>query len=258
MAASTPLSDSSDSTALPELEALGRSLREAREAQGVSLQVLATRLNIGGEQLAALENGDRKRLKEAVFVIAMARRIASSLGVNVDQQIQALRANPAFSAPKTPAAAPAPTQPAQPAQPSSSSQGQRKRGPIAAAVVAALGLAAGALALQRLQKPAPVAAPAATPAPAPAAKPASAPATLVLHAQGRSWVEVTSTSGDRLFRGMLEGKRSFPLGQGLRVLAGRPDLVSAQLGAGPAQVLGTIDQVQWRRFSRRLPDVTSP
>lgn len=249
MAASTPLSDFSDSTTLPELEALGRSLRQAREAQGVSLQVLATRLNIGGEQLEALENGDRKRLKEAVFVIAMARRIAGSLGVNVDHQIQALRANPAFSA--------SPAQPAQPsrtsaaaaaaaAPPSNSSQGHRMRGPIAAAVVAALALAAGALALQRLPKRAPVAAPAA--ATAPAAKPAGAPA-LVLHAQGSSWVEVTTTSGDSLFRGMLEGKMSFPLGQGLRVLAGRPDLVSAQLGTGPAEVLGTIDQVQWRRFS---------
>lgn len=249
MAASTPLSDFSDSTTLPELEALGRSLRQAREAQGVSLQVLATRLNIGGEQLEALENGDRKRLKEAVFVIAMARRIAGSLGVNVDHQIQALRANPAFSA--------SPAQPAQPsrtsaaaaaaaAPPSNSSQGHRMRGPIAAAVVAALALAAGALTLQRLPKRAPVAAPAA--ATAPAAKPAGAPA-LVLHAQGSSWVEVTTTSGDSLFRGMLEGKMSFPLGQGLRVLAGRPDLVSAQLGTGPAEVLGTIDQVQWRRFS---------
>jgi hypothetical protein len=80
-------------------------------------------------------------------------------------------------------------------------------------------------------------------------QPAKAPAnTLVLSSRGRSWVDVTTTGGTTLFRGTLEGTKSFPLGQGLRVLAGRPDLVSAQLGDGPARVLGPIDQVVWRRF----------
>ena len=77
----------------------------------------------------------------------------------------------------------------------------------------------------------------------------------MLNARGPSWVEIATTGGTTLFRGTLEGQRSFPLGQGLRVLAGRPDLVTAQLGGGPAQALGRIDQVQWRRFA---PGATAP
>jgi hypothetical protein len=51
----------------------------------------------------------------------------------------------------------------------------------------------------------------------------------------------------------LEGERRFPLGSGLQVLAGRPDLVLAQLGSGPAKPLGRIDQVRWQRFTAPAP-----
>ncbi len=217
---------------------------------------------MGCEQLGALENGERERLPEAVFVIAQARRIAGFLGVNVESQIEALRTNPAFSA--------KPAQPTQPAQASRAAatpapernptQRRLGPGPIAAALVAALGLAAGTVALQRLQKPAPQVAPTSATS-QPQARPASQPglatsaSVLALNARGPSWVEVASDDGTTLFRGLLEGRRSFPLGQGLRVLAGRPDLITAQVGDGPAQSLGTIDQVQWRRFA---PGATAP
>lgn len=96
----TPLIDPA-SASLPELERLGRTLRQAREAQGLSAGDLAARLNMGIEQLEALENGNRERLREAVFVIAQARRIAGSLGVNVDADIEALRSNPSFLRPRS-------------------------------------------------------------------------------------------------------------------------------------------------------------
>lgn len=263
---------------LPELVALGGRLRQAREAQGLSRGDLAARLKIGSEQLEALEAGQRQRLREPVFVIALARRIAGCLELNVDPEIEALRSSPAFQ-PSRPAVAGPPRPSGQrPGAERSAAVAERRRrsaafpGVVAAVVVA--GIAAAALALQRGQpgidlgrlpqlpslpqlpftaKPEPPQSRTAPPSPAAttAAGPAvvaAAPDTLVLSVEGRSWIEVTSTDGRRLFRGTLEGSRGFPLGQGLRVLAGRPDLVRAQLGDGPAQVLGRIDQVQWRRF----------
>jgi cytoskeleton protein RodZ len=266
---------------LPELQALGGRLREAREAQGLSRSHLADRLKIGTEQLEALEAGNREPLREAVYVIALARRIAGCLGVNIDPEIEALRANAAFQSSRPAVAArplPSNLQPA--ADPIAGGATRRRRpGALArvATVVVVAGVGASTLALQlgRLQldpaqlPPLPrlpslprwpeFARPSAPPAPRPAATapaavpaqsqaPTAAPDTLVLTTEGRSWIEVTTADGRRLFRGTLEGRQVFPLGQGLRVLAGRPDLVRAQLGEGPVQVLGPIDQVQWRRF----------
>jgi cytoskeletal protein RodZ len=76
---------------------------------------------------------------------------------------------------------------------------------------------------------------------------------LLLRSRGPSWLEVKTETGTTLFRGTFEGERSFPLGGGVVVLAGRPDLVQAQLGSGAAQPLGTIDQVRWRRFKDPAP-----
>ncbi|MEY4759050.1 MAG: hypothetical protein RLZZ268_548, partial [Cyanobacteriota bacterium] len=76
---------------------------------------------------------------------------------------------------------------------------------------------------------------------------------LLLRSRGPSWLEVKTETGTTLFRGTFEGERSFPLGGGVVVLAGRPDLVQAQLGSGAAQQLGTIDQVRWRRFKAPAP-----
>jgi hypothetical protein len=68
-----------------------------------------------------------------------------------------------------------------------------------------------------------------------------------------SWIEVRKERGELLFRGVLEGERRFPLDGGLLVLAGRPDLVQAQLGSGPAKPLGRIDQVRWQQFKAPEP-----
>jgi len=74
---------------------------------------------------------------------------------------------------------------------------------------------------------------------------------LVLVASGVSWLEVQTVGGRSLFRGNFSGERSFPLGQGLRVLSGRPDLVTVRLGRAKPQRLGPIEQVIWRSF--RVP-----
>ena len=63
-----------------------------------------------------------------------------------------------------------------------------------------------------------------------------------------SWLAVRSIDGTTLFEGTVQGQRSFPLGRGLEVRAGRPDLVTARVGAGPARVRGPIEQIRWWSF----------
>jgi len=275
VAAPSHLSEPSASTNLPELQTLGSALRDARQAQGLSPEALAGRLNMGLEQLQALEAGHREQLPEAVFVIAQARRVAGALGVNVDGPIEALRRNPAFQSkpakPAAPSSAPQPLRPGAIQEPDTATRPRRPLKPTLLSLLVAAGVAGGGIALQRSQlKLAPPAWPPGNPsAPAPAASPQSAdpsaraqskttpdPAgTLRLTAQGRSWLEVSSSTGQTLFRGTLEGEKAFPLGKGLNVLAGRPDLVTAQLGNTEPRVLGPIDQVRWQRFS---PGATAP
>ncbi|MFM8662152.1 MAG: helix-turn-helix domain-containing protein, partial [Cyanobium sp.] len=101
---------------IPQLQRLGQRLAQARQAQGISLDQQAERLHMGPEQLRALEEGNREELPEAVFVVAQARRVAASLGVNIDDDIAALRSNQAFQArPPQPGPAPSAPQPRRPA-----------------------------------------------------------------------------------------------------------------------------------------------
>lgn len=266
VAPSNLLTDPIASTNLPELEALGRSLREAREAKGLSVEALAGRLNMGFEQLQALEEGNRERLREPVFVIAQARRVAGALGVTVDAPIEALRRNPSFN---TKPIHPAPSQQIQHQRPASQAGATPSTSVLLKPLLLGLAVAAGVvgaaiglkstpmqLSLPKLPAitPSSPATPAVPAAPVPQAT-ASAAGTLKLSARGRSWLEVTSPQGQSLFRGTFEGEKTFPLGSGLRVLAGRPDLVSVQVGDGPSRVLGPIAQVQWRRFT---PEATAP
>lgn len=75
------------------LVAVGRRLRQAREARGLDVDALAGRLRLGVEQLQALETADRERLPEPVFVIAHARRIATVLQLDISAELQALRSS---------------------------------------------------------------------------------------------------------------------------------------------------------------------
>ena len=263
---------------IPEMVALGRQFTAAREARGLDLQALAERLCIGHEQLKALENADTSRLPELVFVIALVRRVATSLGVDAGEAVAALRAStPPFSteAPPSPARRPR-------AQPSGQAgrgptparsraperAGSRPKGALLAGAALLLSTAAVGLGLLWHRSPsapssggqvsssAPQASSGATtgagipPSAAVAKAPAPAgPALLVLRSQEPSWLEVRDSQDATLFEGTLEGEKSFPLGQGLRVMAGRPDLVRAEVAGQDPRVLGPINQVIWRSFS---------
>ncbi|MEB3207987.1 MAG: helix-turn-helix domain-containing protein [Synechococcus sp.] len=235
----------SPNSATGGLSALGEALRHGREGQGLSIAELAGRLNMGLEQLQALEAGDASRLPEAVFVIAQARRVASNLAIDISGPLQMLRA----SGPFQPQAARAQTPPA---------PRPRILGPLALAAAILAGVATGGVLLrqqwlQQRAQPGPAGSPIAVPTAAqPAAVAASSPE-LVLRSQEPSWLEVKAESGKVLFRGTFRGERRFPLGGGLQVLAGRPDLVQAQLGTAASRVLGPIDQVRWQRFNAPAP-----
>ncbi|MCP9926492.1 helix-turn-helix domain-containing protein [Cyanobium sp. CH-040] len=243
----------------PALQQLGHRLAEARQACGLSLEEQADRLNMGREQLQALESGNRDVLPEAVFVIAQARRVANSLGIEINAEIEALRSSDGFLAPRplrqsVPAAQ---REPARGAADPASRTGRFSPGrPLLLALTALLGLAAALAVVWRqglplLPRPsANRAAPPVRPAPSENATGAAAdrPAELVLRPSEPSWLEVRSADGRTLFRGTLAAEQRFPLEDELAVLAGRPDLVTVSIGPSEPAPLGPIQDVRWRRF----------
>ena len=262
---------------IPELVTLGRQFRAARQSRGLDLEALAERLCIGHEQLKALENADTSRLPELVFVIALVRRVAAILGVDAEVAVAALRAAaPAWTKEATPS--PTRRSRAQPAQAGRAPTpararaperaGSRPPGPLLAGAALLLSTAAVGLGLLWQRSPsapgntgqlssstpqassAPTTAPAIPPSAPVAKSPAPAgPALLVLRSQEPSWREVRDSQGATLFEGTLQGEKRFPLGQGLRVMAGRPDLVRAAVEGQEPRVLGPINQVIWRSFA---------
>jgi cytoskeletal protein RodZ len=237
---------------LPELVGLGLRLAKARQSHGLSLEALADRLRLGVDQLEALESADLKRLPEPVFVVATARRVAAILGVDVEDDLAALRPN-LLKARPTPLVSPAATTPPSPVE------AHRFR-LVPALILGALAIGAASLLLLRpwARPPQLAVAQAPAPSPPPAAVPAAAGAAaalapdrsgdLLLSSAEASWIEVRDQGGKTLFQGTLLGEQRFPLGQGLQVMAGRPDLVRAKLGGQPERVLGPISAVQWRSF----------
>jgi transcriptional regulator with XRE-family HTH domain len=76
---------------------------------------------------------------------------------------------------------------------------------------------------------------------------------LNLQAAEASWLEVRSGSGVLLFRGFFNGARRFPLQAGLRLLAGRPDLIEVSGASHPTRKLGPISAVVWYTFPAPTP-----
>ena len=87
-----------------------------------------------------------------------------------------------------------------------------------------------------------------------AATPKPQPKTLELSLSEPVWMSVRQLVGQKqLFEGLMQpGPHSFPLGTGVQVLAGRPDLVKAQIGDQPAKALGSIETIQWVTFKPPL------
>ena len=245
------------------LERLGTALRDARIGRGLERADLAARLNMGDEQLRALENAELDRLPEPVFVIAQSRRVADALGLDISLLIAPLKQTGSATAPARVPMSPIPTA-ASPRR----RQSRRGRGTAVKPVLATLALlcglgAAGTWAWPQLQstlkalptisaaalnaKPPRAAEPPKPVKPKPA-KAAAAPGVLTLRSAKPSWLEVRNQSDAVLFKGTFSGERQFPIGQGLKVLAGRPDLVQVSLVGRATGPLGPIDQIRWETF----------
>jgi cytoskeleton protein RodZ len=243
-------SDSHDRQAV--LEHLGSRLRDARQEQGLTLHDLASKLRMGEEQLRALETGDQAHLPEPVFVIAQSRRVADALGIDVTALVAPLK-QPANLA-RHPAAL------AQDSRRTNLPGGRLRRPrPLLAAAVL-LAAAGGALFWAWPQLRQHSKAPemqAATVSPA-RAKPRVTARALRLISPEPSWLEVQNSAGAVLFQGTFQGERSFPLNTGLRVKAGRPDLVQASLGDQPPRALGPIEQIRWVSFEAGREPAPTP
>jgi len=247
----------------PALLHLGQTLSQARQAEGMSIGALAARLNMGLEQLSALEAGDPSKLPEPVFVIAQARRGAESLGIAIDAEIATLRQSGDFS----PKAINLSELKFAPPAPSANTPTEAPSG----APSPSCGIAAGGTVLwqqwqwhqqqERLRQQA-IARQAALVLKAKqekAAREAAAKAlaeakalqatTLTLSSPTGSWLEVRTLADKPLFRGDFRGRRPFPLAQGLKVLAGRPDLVQVQIGSAQPTPLGPVTPVRWKTFA---------
>ena len=265
------------------LETLGSALRDARQSRGLERAALASKLHMGEEQLTALEEADQARLPEPVFIIAQSRRVAAALGLDIDPFLAPLKQGSAGQSLAAGTAArsssgsvawplPGPGRPTGAAGRGRSPDGLHAGRLLGAAALVA-GLVGAALwAWPQLQRqltgpltgplnnrpPASPTAAATAPSKAPVgSKPgATAPAgVLVLRTSQPSWLEVHDSSQKVLFKGTVQGERSFPVGQGLKVLAGRPDLVLVSLGGSSPRPLGRIDQIRWQSFPE---DATTP
>jgi len=229
------------------LAAAGLALRQAREAQGLSLHDLAGNLRMGEEQLAALEAGDRANLPEAVFVKAMVRRVAGKLGVEANALILGL-GDLDQERPKPPKTSGRPIAP--PRWP-------RWLGlATLSGLIAIAAVIAGLFSLNRIT---PEPSTAAQPSEATAVEPPTPPqppaavSTVTVTSQEPSWLVIRNAKGAILFEGMLKTSTTLRGERGLEIYAGRPDLVKVSTGEGDnastARTLGRIDDVRWYRVT---------
>jgi len=263
----------------------GAVLLQARTALGLSREQLAERLHMRPHQIEALECHQQERWPEAVFTIAQVRRLAAALGLDAEPVVEAFRADLSQQTNEASPAAKAVFQlgRSEPTAQAKREEGQRdwlheskkdnktkaKASPVRfqrpSWLVPSIGvvalLAIGGVAISRnlpaLQgqlaaipklwpktpaKPSADAAVAATPKPQ--------PETLELSLSEPVWMSVRQLAGQKqLFEGLMQpGPHSFPLGTGVQVLAGRPDLVMAHIGDQPAKALGSIETIQWVTF----------
>ncbi|MFM7268157.1 MAG: RodZ domain-containing protein [Cyanobium sp.] len=73
-------------------------------------------------------------------------------------------------------------------------------------------------------------------------------ASLRIKASQPVWVEVEAMDGRSLLYSLFQGERSFPLGQGLRIRAGRPDLIRVQRNGAEARTLGDVNDLGWHAY----------
>lgn len=262
------------------LVAFGERLRRERLGQGVELEALAKQLCMRTEQIEALENANLQQWPENAFAVAQVRRLAGALNLDADQLVSELRPLLEQAAAQLPSLAAIAVMgasskrrenmpsreegtkdwlTASTTKPASSSKPQGLFWLLAIALVAGLGsITFKQLSNQQQPSAKPLNQSISTPTPA-APKPQNKKSNITnlrINAKQNAWLSVRQLDDKKiLFQGNFKGNRLFPLGKGLELRAGRPDLVQIQLGDGPSKTLGPIEKVEWLKF---MPPATAP
>jgi hypothetical protein len=205
----------------------------------------------------------RHRVREVALDIRRLLDEEQDLKQQVDQALAGGRAQADLPPAASPPLQAEPSEPFEPAPDPSAAPTLLQRLPrqrwllfVAVAVAVALATAILGTLLRGARQPAPQAAPEAQrgeppsvpagPGNPPASEPAGAPA-LRLRARGDCWLHVQTLAGESLLLDTLQAgeERRLPLGEGLRLLAGRPDLLEVAVGEGDYRTHGTISQIDW-------------
>ncbi|AEG49289.1 transcriptional regulator, XRE family [Sphingobium chlorophenolicum L-1] len=224
----------------------GARLRAAREAQGLSIQDVATRTRIAQRQLEAIERDDYAALPGIPYAVGFARAYARAIDVDevaIAADVRSAVHNSDIGSNRYEA-----FEPADPARVPS-----RALAWTAAAIVVIL---VAGFAVWRTQvmtpptgeeiaaqqaAPTPVAAKPATGAP-PAAPVAQA---VVFTANDDVWLRIYDEAGERLKDGLLKKGESFTLPANARnpmILTGRPQALNVTVGGKPVAPLGPPDR----------------
>ncbi len=262
---STDSDRNKDSESTSTLQDIGAVLRQARESHGMTCEQLAGALNMGTEQLAALESGDLDRLPEPVFITAMTRRVASKLHVDSDSLIQRLQtALPNPSSRNT--SEPGPSAKAQTTTQMMTVSPQHSWGRWITAAISVAAVAGGAMVLssqqRSLQTTAIPTAPQAMPSEVVSnddndesddsvveLETSTPPAVITITSSEPSWLSIRNSDGSELFEGTLADSKTLPADADVEIYAGRPDLVLISRGEETPKALGTIEEVRWYKLN---------
>lgn len=223
----------------------GARLRAAREAQGLSIQDVATRTRIAQRQLEAIERDDYAALPGIPYAVGFARAYARAIDVDevaVAADVRNAVHNSDLGANRYEA-----FEPADPARVPS-----RLLAWTAAAIVIILVAGFAVWRTQLLTPPTGEEIAAHENAPAQtAARPAGAPAaapvvqTVVFTANDDVWLRIYDEAGERLKDGLMKKGESFTLPDNARnpmILTGRPQALSVTVGGKPVAPLGPPDR----------------
>ena len=223
----------------------GAKLRAAREAQGLSIQDVATRTRIAQRQLEAIERDDYSALPGIPYAVGFARAYARA--VDLDEVAIAADVRHAVHNSELGANRYEAFEPADPARVPS-----RVLAWTAAAIVIVLVAGFTIWRTQMLTPPtgqeiaAEQAKPAVAAKPAPGARPAAPVVqTVVFTANDDVWLRIYDEAGDRLKDGLMKKGESITLPATARnpmFLTGRPQALTVTVGGKPIAPLGAPDR----------------
>jgi cytoskeletal protein RodZ len=221
---------------------VGEQLRAAREAQGISLEDVASRTRIPTRHLESLESSEWSRLPAPTYTIGFAKSYAGVLGLDRTAIADALRTELGAGtlAPRPEAQVYEPADPAK----------VMPRWLVMVALVALVAVAAAFLLLRDRNLSAPdevaqVEEPVASPsAPAPAAVAAAPTGPVVITANEAAWIQVSERGGRTLFQGELAAGQSYevpPTATAPVLRTGRPQSIRIAVGTADAPAVGAPD-----------------